>query len=234
MFSRRNVLTTAILISPVLSIPYPLLNTTTTTTTPNSSTTTLPSSIPQYHCKTAYPSDLLILNARYPDYTHAHLHSTTQLFQLRRQTLSDGGEIATRVQFTALPALPNTTCRLELVLPRAALQRVSGPNPSFDVWMLDGAPGAWAPFAAPDAARSYFGAVNGEARALARTRSVGGVVAVNETACAETMTFAMGMKYDGGKGQGLEQGVDGPNYWEFVNVGGEAWPVQGWRVVWGC
>lgn len=146
---------------------------------------------------------------------------------LRRQRVSDG-EIATRVQFQGLPAnTSNFTCRLEFVLPRLELQHIQGYNPSFDVFQVDrdaGAIATWNTYAS-DADARFFGTVNGEPEALSRTRSVGGVAAVNETACNQTLSFHMGMKYDG---------VEVPNYWEFSNVAPPAWPVQGFRVVYGC
>lgn len=70
-----------------------------------------------------------------------------------------------------------------------------------------------------------FGVVNGNTVALERTRKVGGVAAVGETACNQTLTFQMGMAFDS---------VEEPNYWEFSNVAPPAAPVQGFRVVWGC
>jgi len=70
-----------------------------------------------------------------------------------------------------------------------------------------------------------FGTVNGESQALERTRSVGGVAAVDETACNETMSFMMAMMYDS---------PSAPNYWEFSNVAPPAFPVQGFRIVYGC
>ncbi|CBX97475.1 hypothetical protein IAQ61_007117 [Plenodomus lingam] len=235
-----------------LSAPYPLPNSTSTippttsstcnesigscnTTTPANTTLTahtpLTNGTHQNICQEVYPSDLTVLNSRYPDHNSTHLHHTTQLFMLRRQLANDG-EIATRVQFNDLPpATSNQSCRLEFILPRPSLQRISGLNPSFNVYTVERAPGApasWNTYqgnAGGGEDATLFGTVNGEEEALARTRRVGGVAAVNETLCRETLTFQMGMKYNG-------KGV--PNYWEFSNVGLPAWPVQGFRVVHGC
>lgn len=146
---------------------------------------------------------------------------------LRRQ-LASQGEIAMRVQFQGLPTTPsNHTCRLEFVLPRTQLQKISGPNPSFRVYQVAreaGAVATWNTYEG-DKEALLFGTVNGEAAALERTRSVGGVAAVNSTACNETLSFQMGMMYD-------SELV--PNYWEFSNVAPPAFPVQGFRIVYGC
>lgn len=146
---------------------------------------------------------------------------------LRRQALGDG-EIATRVQFQGLPSKEsNKTCRLEFVLPSEELQKISGNNPSFNVYQVDRAPDAvatWNTYKGNDGA-GLFGRVNGEPEALTKTRSVGGVAVINETVCSETLTFQMGMAYDG---------AELPNYWEFSNVAPPAWPVQGFRIVYGC
>ena len=90
----------------------------------------------EYVCHEVYPADLTVLNARYPDYDIDHLHQAKQFFMLRRQ-LKDAGEIATRVQFQGLPdSTSNYTCRLEFVLPRLELQKISGPNPSFNIYQV--------------------------------------------------------------------------------------------------
>ena len=74
----------------------------------------------EYVCHEVYPTDLTVLNARYPDYDVDHLHQAKQFFMLRRQ-IKDVGEIATRVQFQGLPnSTSNYTCLLEFVLPRLA------------------------------------------------------------------------------------------------------------------
>lgn len=119
------------------------------------------------------------------------------------------------------------TCRLEFVLPSEELQKISGPNPSFNIYQVeretDGI-ATWSTHKSNDGA-DLFGRVNGESEALKRTRSVGGIAAVNETACNKTLTFQMDMAYDG---------EDLPNYWEFSNVAPPASPVQGFRIVYGC
>lgn len=146
---------------------------------------------------------------------------------LRRQRANEG-EIATRVQFTGLPLiLSNYTCRLEFVLPREDLQRIAGANPSFHVYQVTreaGAVATWETYEGNGNA-SLFGTVNGEEEALRRTKSVSGVAAVKETACNETLTFQMGLMYDG---------EYTPNYWQFLNVGPPAYPVQGFRIAYGC
>ncbi|KAF2852717.1 hypothetical protein T440DRAFT_466837 [Plenodomus tracheiphilus IPT5] len=213
-------------------IPSTICNSTTALCNPNANLTAynpITNGTHQNICQEVYPSDLTVLNSRYPDYNTTHLHHATQLFMLRRQLPGDG-EIATRVQFDDLPAsVSNLTCRLEFILPPPQLQRISGSNPSFNVYQVERAAGAvatWSTYSGNilnDA--TLFGTVNGEEEALNRTRSVGGVAAVNETLCNSTLTFQMGMKYNG---KFL------PNYWEFLNVEPPAWPVQGFRVVYGC
>ncbi|KAI4929489.1 uncharacterized protein J4E92_005154 [Alternaria infectoria] len=181
----------------------------------------------EYVCHEVYPTDLSVINARYPDYDVDHLHQAKQFFMLRRQ-VKDAGEIATRVQFQGLPnSTSNYTCRLEFVLPRLELQKISGPNPSFHVYQVEREAGAIATWNTYEAEKNalLFGTVNGESQALERTRSVGGVAAVDETACNETMSFMMAMMYDS---------PSAPNYWEFSNVAPPAFPVQGFRIVYGC
>ncbi|KAF2624740.1 hypothetical protein BU25DRAFT_413285 [Macroventuria anomochaeta] len=212
----------AALLRQTLAAPYPLSNATDTTNT----TFSTPSGGP-YVCQRVYPADLAVVNSRYPDYDVDRLHQAKRFFMLRRQTLGEG-EIATRVQFQRLPSKEsNKTCRLEFVLPREELQKISGTNPSFNVYQVEREPDAiatWNTYKGNDGA-DLFGRVNGEPEALKKTRSVGGVSVINETACNETLTFQMGMAYDGG---GL------PNYWEFSNVAPPAWPIQGFRIVYGC
>jgi hypothetical protein len=132
------------------------------------------------------------------------------------------------LQFVGLPSsTSNYTCRLEFVFPGPKLQHISGPNPSFHVYQVEREAGAVATWNTheDDRNRLLYGTVNGEEQALERTRSVGGIAAVNETACNETMTFQMAMMYDG---------MYMPNYWTFSNVAPPAWPVQGFRMVYGC
>lgn len=181
-----------------------------------------------YRCIENYPADLTVLNQRYPDYKTDHLHQARQFFMLRRQLAGDG-EIATRVQFSDLPLnTSNTTCRLEFVLPDTRLQRIRGPNPSFNVYQVEreeASIATWDNYEGNSDNAEVFGTVNGEPQALERTRSVGGVAAINATNCNETMIFQMGMKYES---------ASVPNYWEFSNVMPPAWPVQGFRIVYGC
>ena len=181
----------------------------------------------EYVCHEVYPVDLTVLNARYPDYDIDHLHQAKQFFMLRRQ-LKDAGEIATQVQFQGLPdSTSNYTCRLEFVLPRLELQKISGPNPSFNIYQVAREAGAIATWNTYEEEKDalLFGTVNGQSQALERTRSVGGVAAINATACNQTLSFQMAMMYDS---------PSAPNYWEFSNVAPPAFPVQGFRIVYGC
>lgn len=223
----------AYLLRSGLTFPYPFTNTTTPSndTTPTPSTTaplatTAPA--PQYICSHIYPSDLTVVNQRYPDYNTSHLHEAHSYCMLRREIGTDG-EIATVVHFSDLPSYAsNTTCRLEFILPSPRTQTISGYNPSFDVFQVELEPDAittWNTYAA-NADAPLFGRVNGDDEALERTRSVGGIAAINETRCNDTMTFQMGMAFDNINGR--------PNYWEFAQVSVPAWPQQGFRMAFGC
>jgi hypothetical protein len=176
-----------------------------TTTIPTNETditnTTLSSSLSggPYICNCAYPSDLTVMNSRYPDYAH-HLHAAHRFFMLRRQTPALG-EIATRVQFTSLPPKSsNTTCRLEFIVPSPSTQVISGANPSFNVWSVvrpAGERANWDTYEGYKDDTKLFGVANGEQAALERIRANGGVAALGEDPCAETMTWQMGMLFDG-------------------------------------
>jgi hypothetical protein len=110
-----------------------------------------------------YPSDLTVVNSRYPDYDVGHLHDANRFFMLRRQSLGEG-EIATLVQFQDLPsAALNKTCRLEFILPDEDLQKIQGPNPTFNVYQVEreaGAVATWNTYKGNDGA-DLFGRVNG-------------------------------------------------------------------------
>ena len=253
-FRRTSTLLSVLLPSIfAASPPWPFTNTTTSavdksssdapssdtpssepTTTPTNATditdTTFSSSLSSsgpYICNYAYPTDLTVMNSRYPDYGH-HLHGAHRFFMLRRQTPALG-EIATRVQFTSLPPLSsNITCRLEFIVPSPYTQRISGDNPTFNVWSVvrpAGARANWDTYEGYKDDTKLFGVANGEEEALEKIRANGGVTALGEDPCAETMTWQMGMRYDG---------PEKPNYWEFDNVAPPGAPVQGFRVVWGC
>ncbi|KAH7374372.1 hypothetical protein BKA66DRAFT_422647 [Pyrenochaeta sp. MPI-SDFR-AT-0127] len=240
MFTKSYPLLAACLLPHALSFPFPLSNLTlpTNSTICNSTLSLCDSNVTstadpvllqpgEFNCIEVYPTDLTVVNSRYPDYDVDHLHQAKKFFMLRRQLHGDG-EIATHVQFLGLPLnTSNQTCRLEFVLPLPDLQRIQGPNPSFDVYQVEreaGSIATWNTYEG-DANAEFFGTVNGEAGALERTRSVGGVAAINETTCNQTLSFQMGMKYDS---------LDAPNYWEFSNVEPPGWPVQGFRIVYGC
>jgi hypothetical protein len=228
----------ALLLQHTLGFPFPFLNTTTTANVTSCNTTNTSqdrtinicgknSTVVEYVCHEVYPSDLTVVNSRYPDYNTSHLHEAKSLFMLRRE-LAGNGEIATLVQFSDLPSnTTNTSCRLEFVLPRPDLQLVRGFNPTFNVYQVKRATDAiatWETYKGNNGAE-LFGTVNGEPEALARTRSVGGVAAINETRCNDTLTFQMGMTFNSRN--------ETPNYWEFSEVAPPAWPMQGFRIVYG-
>jgi hypothetical protein len=209
----------ALLIPSSLTFPYPFMN----TTAPDNGTT------PEYKCTYIYPSDLTVLNERYPNYNESHLHDANTLFMLRRE-VPEIGEIATRVQFQNLPSnTSNTTCRLEFVLPQPELQTIQGFNPTFDTYQVERdteSISTWKQYVGNTVGVELFGRVNGEPEALERTRSAGSVAAINEVQCNETLTFQMGMAFNSINGV--------PNYWSFVQATPPAWPEQGFRMVWGC
>ncbi|KAI2488548.1 hypothetical protein Ptr902_02681 [Pyrenophora tritici-repentis] len=234
MFAETVLLISAFLLGHASSVPYPLPNSTYSSNSticdlnpvlcegnPNSPDLP-PAPIGDYICHQVFPIDLIVVNSRYPEYDIDHLHRSHDFFMLRRQ-IKDQGEIATQVQFEGLPKnTSNLTCRLEFVLPREDLQRISGPNPSFNVYQVEretSAVATWVMYE-NDKSASFFGTVNGQEEALQRTRSVGGVAAINSTACNETMSFTMAMMYDSPK----------PNYWQFSNVAPPAFPVQGFKI----
>ncbi|KAL5114582.1 hypothetical protein ACEQ8H_007551 [Pleosporales sp. CAS-2024a] len=229
MLTFITVLLAALLFPCTLSIPvipYPFPN----STTPINATA---SNATDYVCHYGYPSDLTVLNERYPDHNESRLHDASTLFMLRRQVPVQG-EIATRVQFTNLPPwTSHLTCRLEFVLPAAQFMMIQGFNPSFNVYQVERdteSISTWREYIGNDVRNDsdpgFFGRMNGEAAALDKTRSVGGVAAINQTACNDTLTFQMGLAYNS------KDGV--PNYWEFTEVIPPAWPMQGFRMVWGC
>ncbi|KAF2027569.1 hypothetical protein EK21DRAFT_102413 [Setomelanomma holmii] len=228
-----NPFLAALFIPSSLTFPYPFTNTTSPGNHTSHNATLLPptnNTAPiEYHCEYTYPSDLTVVNSRYPDYNQSHLHEANQLFMLRREII-DMGEIATRVQFSSLPSnTTNTTCRLEFILPRPDLQVISGFNPTFNVYQVErdtNGVATWQTYEGNTGTALLFGQVNGESEALDRTRSVGGVAAVGETKCNDTLTFQMGMAYN------ARDSV--PNYWEFVNVAPPGFPMQGFRMVYGC
>ena len=215
MFAVAAQLLAALLLPVALSFPYPLLNTTTpvnatcnaSSLMPNSSSDACNTNITspstanatsEFICQEVYPSDLTVLDSRYPDYNTTHLHQTQGYFRLRRE-LPETGEIATRVQFQNLPSkASNTTCRLEFILPRLDLQRIAGFNPTFNVYQVERdteSIATWKAYVGNTGAE-LFGRVNGEPEALNRTRSVGGVAAINEIICNETLTFQMGLAFN--------------------------------------
>ncbi|OAK97005.1 hypothetical protein IQ06DRAFT_350712 [Phaeosphaeriaceae sp. SRC1lsM3a] len=214
-----------------LTFPYPFANSSgpANGTSPNNTTPNRNNSTPiEYHCQELYPTDLTVLNERYPDYNSSHLHDASNLFMLRRE-VPEVGEIATRVQFNGLPPeISNTTCRLEFILPQLDLQVIKGFNPTFDVFQVardTETISTWRQYVGNSGAE-LFGRVNGEAEALERTRKAGGVAAINSTQCNDTLTFQMGMAFNS------RDGV--PNYWYFVQSTLAVWPLQGFRMVWGC
>jgi hypothetical protein len=187
-------------------------------------------------CETFYPSELRILSSRYPSYEMSPLHGRTGMFMLLRQR-PDTFQTVTQLQFT-LPATyaantSNATCHLHLHLPQPSTQTITGPQPIFNLYQVAreaGAPATWDMFDAKDVSAGgpepkVFGQVNGTAEARDKQRAEkAGVYDIGPTCCNETLTWQMGMAFDGG---------DEVNYWNFLNVRPPAVPEQGFRLVTG-
>jgi hypothetical protein len=231
MLSTLTPFLAAFLLPGGLTFPYPFLNTTNSSNITSSNTTSTgpyTNGTIEYNCEYRYPSDVTVVNQRYPDYNSSHLHLANTFVMLRRE-VDDAGEIATRVQFQNLPTnASNTVCRLEFILPKPELQHLSGFNPSFNVYQVDrdvDTMATWNVYKGNKGAE-LFGQVNGEPDAIERTKSVGGIAAINETRCTDVLTFQMSMAYNSRNGV--------PNFWDFSQVSPPAWPEQGFRIVWGC
>lgn len=165
-----------------------------------------------------------MLNSRYPNASYAPTH----FFMLARQA-SNTLQVAMQMQFIGLP--PNTTCcRLDLVLSAPDFGTIRGPQPIFDVFGVEreiNAPATWETYEGDSngTQAKIFGTVDGQRKTLEEARSGNNTVTVGSRKCNDTLTFQMGMKFDGG------QEV---NYWDFVDVAPPAVPVQGWRMVYAC
>ena len=110
------------------------------------------------------------------------------------------------------------------------MENLLGPEPIFNLYQVEreaGVPANWNTYErGHNESLAVFGQVNGTLEAQARARNeTGGLLEIGETACNETLTWQMGMAFDGG------QEV---NYWDFINVEPPLNPVQGFRVVTGC
>jgi hypothetical protein len=185
-------------------------------------------------CETFYPTDLRILNSRYPSFDMSPLHGRTQMLMLLRQ-LPTTFQIATQLQFS-LPVSyrnSNDTCHLHLQLPLADTQTITGPQPIFNLFQVTreaNVPATWDMYKAKDVSNGgpepeVFGQVNGTSEARDKQwLEKGGVYDIGPTRCNETLTWQLGMAFDGG---------EEVNYWEFLNVQPPAYPSQGFRIVTG-
>ncbi|KAF2686415.1 hypothetical protein K458DRAFT_364249 [Lentithecium fluviatile CBS 122367] len=219
--------------------PYPNGTNSTNPTSPSASGTSVPtptlSPIPIPPCQTFYPTDLRILNSRYPNFDMSPLHGRDNMFMLLRQ-LPSTFQIATQVQFTLGPVSPSTyspnaTCHLHLALPLTSTQTIAGPQPIFNLYQVAreaGSLATWDMFEARNVSGwepAVFGQVNGTAEARdTQWATQGGLYDIGPTRCNETLTWQAGMAFDGG---------EEVNYWEFINVRPPASPEQGFRVVTG-
>jgi hypothetical protein len=234
LFNLTTLLTTT-LTTPYY--PYPNATNSTNTFNPTSGTGTgCTPPTPTYSpiippCQTFYPSELRILNSRYPDFDTSPLHGRDNMVMLLRQ-LPTTFQIATQMQFgLGSDTPPNATCHLLMQLPSADTQTINGPLPVFNLYQVEreaGAATTWNTFVAKNITEwepKVFGQVNGtqEARDLQwGLRS--GLYDIGPTQCNETLTWQMGMAFDGG---------EEVNYWEFINVAPPASPIQGFRIVTG-
>lgn len=218
---------------PLVALGYPYYLNTTNDTTPSVASPlndTTPSRVSSL-CQTFYTTQLRVVNSRYPDWDMSPLHDSTDMFMLLRQR-DDTFQIATQVQFLNVSTAPNTTCRLQFQLPDAGMQTVAGPNPTFNVYQVEreaGSMATWYMYVARNLTQTQppvFGQVGGTDLAqFEQWRYYGGLYTVGQTACNDTLTFQMGMAFNGG---------NEVNYWEFLNIGLPATPVQGFRVSAGC
>jgi hypothetical protein len=214
--------------------PYPNATNQTNTTYPTGTAynppipTNSPINIP---CQTYYPSELRILNSRYPDFDVSPLHGRNNMFMLLRQ-LSTTFQIATQVQFQlGSDTPPNATCHLHMQLPTTETQSIAGPLPVFNLYQVEREAGVtvtWNMFEAKNLSEwepKVFGQVNGTQEARDQQWALkGGVYDIGPALCNETLTWQMGMAFDGG---------EEVNYWDFFNVAPPASPSQGFRVVTG-
>lgn len=186
-------------------------------------------------CQTFYPTEYRVMNSRYPAWDQSPLHSQKDFFMLLRQR-SDTFQVTTQVQFTGLQVIPpenenKTTCYLQLQLPTKEMQVLLGTQPIFNVYQVEreaSVPASWNTYAlAVNSSLPVFGAmVNGTLEAQGRAwNETGGLVDIGGTRCNETLTWQMGLAFDGG---------DEVNYWDFIGVSPPVNPVQGFRVVMGC
>jgi hypothetical protein len=191
-----------------------------------------PSPSPAPSCQTLYPSEYRVMNSRYPTWDQTPLHGQKDFFMLLRQR-ADTFQVATQVQFDGLQDAvpPNSTCRLQFQLPAKDMQNTQGKAPIFNVYQVAreaGTPATWNMYepVAANASVAVFGLVNGTADAQARTwNQTRGLVDIGGTQCNGTLTWQMGMAFEGG---------EEVNYWDFLGVDPPLNPVQGFRVVTGC
>lgn len=222
-------------ISPTSSLPtYP--NTTTPSACSLNSTNMTASTVAMAPlCQTFYPTEYRVMNSRYPTYDESPLHSNKNFFMLLRQR-NDTFQVATQIQWSGLAAQipPNTTCTLQFQLPTADMQTTAGTEPIFDVYQVEREAGVAATWNTYDpwtnvtngTTSSVFGRVNGTAAAQSdQWNQTGGLYEVGVTDCNDTLTWQMGMAFNGG---------EEVNYWDFVGVAPPASPIQGFRLLNGC
>ncbi|KAJ4294034.1 hypothetical protein N0V90_007723 [Kalmusia sp. IMI 367209] len=175
------------------------------------------------------------MNSRYANWDQSPLHGQKDFFMLLRQR-DDTFQVATQVQWADLaPQVPpNSSCRLQLQLPTNDMQTTAGAEPIFNLYQVERAAGAaatWNTYEARNATSGsqvvpVFGQVNGTAAAQEQQWNVtGGIYDIGATACNDTLTWQMGMAFNGG---------DVVNYWDFLNVAPPATPIQGFRLLNGC
>lgn len=223
-----------LLTSPTTALPW-AGNTTNPTAWANSTTSpTLPTALP---CQTLYPSEYRVMNSRYPGWDQSPLHNQMNFFMLLRQ-LDSTFQVASQVQFftpgdpnSTLPLLaPNSTCHLQLQLPQPDMQTTTGPEPIFNVYQVEreaGVSAFWNSYEpGHNASVPVFAQVNGTTEALAEQwNKTNGLVDIGATRCNETLTWQMGMAFNGGAQV---------NYWDFIDVAPPLNPIQGFRVLTGC
>lgn len=110
------------------------------------------------------------------------------------------------------------------------MQTTAGAEPIFDVYQVSreaGRPASWDTYEKGyNSSTEVFGRVNGTREAQERAwEEDGGLVGIGSTKCNETLTWQMGMAFDGGAEV---------NYWDWVDVQMPFTPARGFRVVVGC
>ncbi|KAF2634795.1 hypothetical protein P280DRAFT_537189 [Massarina eburnea CBS 473.64] len=242
----HRILTTFVLLVPnALAAPYSYPNetftgeTTQNGTLPNSTSlytatgptataTTFPPRPSGPPClNTFYPSELRILNSRYALYNQTELHTRTNMFMALRQR-EDTFQVATQVQFNDVVAPNWTGCHLKFDIPGDSFQTYSGPQPILYVYQVTREAGSVANWDTYEPAivsandLVVYGTVDGASvQQKGITEHYQGYYDIGSGPCNQTMTFQVGLAFDGG---------DEVNYWQFIDTQPPLSPVHGFKL----